>query len=39
MCQSYIESGTALSDYYDIDDKEITRISGFGWAAEMDFQY
>ena len=36
MCQPYKESTTALSD--DIDDEEIARISGFCWAAEMDFQ-
>ena len=29
MCQPYIESATALSDYYYIDDEEIARISGF----------
>ena len=37
MLQPYIESATALSD--DIDDEEITRISVFCRAAEIDFQH
>ena len=36
VCHPYIESATALSDYY--NDEEIARISGFCWASEMDFQ-
>ena len=38
MCQPYIESATALSDYYYyIDDEEIVRISSFCRAAERHF--
>ena len=35
MSQPYIESATALSDYYE----KIARISGFCQAVEMDFQH
>ena len=36
---TYIESVTALSDYYYcyIDDEEIAKISRFSLAAELDF--
>ena len=36
MCHPNIESATVLSD---VDDEEITRISFFCWAAEMDFHH
>ena len=36
MCQTYIESATALID--NIDDEEIARICGFCRAAERHFQ-
>ena len=38
MLQPYVESATALSDYY-VDDEEISRISCFCRAAEMDFHH
>ena len=34
-CQPYIESATALSDYYEF----IARNDGFGRAPEIDFLY
>ena len=30
MCQPYIESASALSDYYYIDDEEPKEFPGFG---------
>ena len=36
MLQPYIESATALSDYYN---EKIARIFSFCGAAEMDFQF
>ena len=34
MCQPYIESATTPSDY-----EKFAKISGFCWAAEMDFHH
>ena len=38
MCQPYIESATAPSDDYYIDDEDIERVSHFCQSVELDFQ-